>query len=107
MTHNYVTTHKPLLSLQNVSYSLPLPNIIFNVHHSQIWNTLEEIATRTEKSKESHLKYNEIIARGGFEPPSRDPESPMIDRYTTGLFLANNTHITDVIYNLFGGRIKV
>lgn len=36
-----------------------------------------------EKQDKTPLKVG--IARSGFEPLSRDPESPMIDHYTTGL----------------------
>jgi hypothetical protein len=31
------------------------------------------------------------VARYGFEPKSGDPESPMIDHYTTGLRLSEYT----------------
>ncbi len=39
------------------------------------------------------------IAPFGFEPKSKDPESPMIDRYTTGLFRRPKYSINR--YNVF------
>ena len=40
------------------------------------------------------------IAPFGFEPKSRDPESPMIDHYTTGLFCNHNVVCYHIMFSL-------
>ena len=37
--------------------------------------------------------FSIYLARDGFEPSSQDPESHMIDRYTTGLYYINKYFI--------------
>jgi hypothetical protein len=40
---------------------------------------------KTRKNLVKYSKTHVVVARGRFELPSADPESAMIDRYTTGL----------------------
>jgi hypothetical protein len=47
----------------------------------------------------------DLVAPFGFEPKSRDPESPMIDHYTTGLFCNLIVVCNHIIFSLIHGLV--
>lgn len=59
------------------------------------------------KTSTTGLWERRFIAPTGFEPMSRDPESPMIDHYTTGLFCNLNVVCYHIRFSLIADIMSI